>query len=187
MVTLRAQIQGLRCPVAKEAKSFVPHQDLYRLLTKSVIREALSKGASTRWYNLDQVVDIIHSGGRRIFAILTVLNGQEQQILRFIEHDHFQGSPLDHKLPFSRTALSAIVPDIAIDFYEKQWEFSAPVLARGIDHRLLDDFTALPFTENRKIDEGGFGEVFKIILHESHQDLSLISPTNASCRSLIQL
>jgi hypothetical protein len=131
--------------------------------------------------NLDEVVDKVYFGGRRIFAILVVLNGQEKEILRFIEHDHYQDSPLDHRLPFAIGDLEIIAPDIAIDFYEKQWEFAAPVFTRGVDHRLLDIRTALPFEENTKIGDGGFGEVFRISLYPGHQDISLISPNKASC------
>jgi hypothetical protein len=180
MTSLRAKIQGLRCPVAGEAKFFVPHKKLYELLTRSVIFEVVSKSKITEWFNLDQVTDKIYSGARRIFAILVVLNGQEKNIVRFIEYDHFQVSPLDHKLPFSRDDLEKRVPDIAIDFYEKQWEFSAPIFVRGVQHRALDVFTALPFVENTKIVNGGFGEVFKVTLHHGHQNLSLISRAEAS-------
>jgi hypothetical protein len=177
MASLRAKIQKLRCQVAGEAKAFVPHEDLYELLTRSVIYNAVHECAITPWYNLDQLVDKIHAGARRVFAILVILNGQEKEILHFIEHDHFQASPLDHKLPFSKADLEVIVPSIAIDFYEKQWEFSAPIFSREADHRFLDIFTALPFLENKKISEGGFGEVFSVVLHPGHQNLSLISPT----------
>lgn len=180
MTSLRAKIQGLRRPVAGEAKSFVPHQELYNLLSRPVIYTAINACNITQWYNLDKLVDRIYTSARRIFAILVVLGGQEKEILRFIEHDHFQASPLDHKLPFSKSDLENIVPEIAIDFYEKQWEFTAPVFTKGVDHRYLDIFTSFPFVGNIKIGEGGFGEVFKVTLYPGHQDLSLISSGNVS-------
>jgi hypothetical protein len=170
-------IQNLRVPVAGKAKFFMPHTALYKLLTRAVISEAVSSANFTEWYNVDHVVDQIFQGARRVFAILVVLNNQERLILNFIQHDNYQHS--DHKLPFKKETLESIFSDpaMATDFYEKQWEFCAPLLVRGVQHRALDIFTCLPFVEDIKIGEGGFGEVFRITLHEGHQDLSMVSST----------
>jgi len=175
MSSLKKQIEALRCKTDSKSKFFVPHQRLYELMTRSVIRNALQEKGELPWYSLDGVVDKIMTGARRVFAILVMLNGEEKEILRFIEHDHFQGSPLDHKLPLSRASLDIMVPQIAGSFYEKQWEFSAPVFSKDIDHRLLDEFAVLPFIKDTKIDEGGFGEVFEITLHPGHQATPLVS------------
>ncbi len=178
MMPLRADIQKLRRQVEEGSKSFVPHQKLFDLLSKDVIQSVLEERDIVPWYNLESIVDRIFSGARRIFAILVVLRGQENEILRFLEHESFQKSPLDHRLPFSDRELERIVPEIAIEFYEKQWEFTAPVFTRSVDHRHLQASIVLPFLEDKKIGEGGFGEVFKITLDPTHQDLSLISPSN---------
>ena len=168
----------LRRQVEEGSKSFVPHQKLFDLLDRDVIQSVLQEGEVVPWYNLDSIVDRIYSGARRIFAILVVLKGQEREILRFLEHESFQNSPPDHRLPFSESELKRIAPEIVIEFYEKQWEFTAPVFVRSVDHRHLQASIVLPFLEDKKIGEGGFGEVFKITLDPTHQDLSLISPSN---------
>ncbi|KAK2865046.1 hypothetical protein FQN49_003962 [Arthroderma sp. PD_2] len=95
----------------------------------SAIHTAIETSTNIPWHDLGTVVDRIYSGARRIFAILVVLK-EVEEISRFLESDHFQASPLDHKLPFSITDLETLVPNIAVDFFEKQWEFAAPVFTR---------------------------------------------------------
>jgi hypothetical protein len=178
MASLRCNIQALRCWVDGDSKCFVPHQDLNKLLTRSVIFTALTMCSAAPSHRLDAIADRIHSGARRVFAILVVLGGQEKEILRFIEHDNFQESPIDHKLPFSESDLKTIIPSIAADFYEKQWEFAAPVFTREVEHRSLDIWSILPFVENKWIGRGSFGEIFKIALHQGHQNLSWLGPSS---------
>ena len=177
MALLQQQIDALRCKMDGRSKFFVPHQSLYNLLTRSVVLKSIQDCGGVPWYSVERTVDKIMAGARRIFAILVMLHREEKHILSFIEHDHFQGSPLDSKLPLSRTVLDAIVPHIASAFFERQWEFSAPVFSKDVDHRFLDDFAVLPFVKDRRIDEGGFGTIFEIALHPDHQVLPLVSET----------
>ncbi|KAF2809121.1 kinase-like protein [Mytilinidion resinicola] len=176
MTSLKSDIQALRCRVDGDSKYFVPHQNLYKLLTRSAILTALIVGSVAPSHRLDAIADRILFGARRVFAILVVLGGQEKEILRFIEKDNFQESQIDHRLPLSEGDLRAILPSIAAPFYEKQWEFAAPVFTREVEHRLLDLSNILPFVEKKYIDRGGFAEVYRIALHPGHQNLSLLGP-----------
>lgn len=181
MAQLRKQIQSLRCKVDNEDRFFVPHQSLYKLMTREKVLDVVKGCGEIPCYRLDETVEKIIKGGRRIFAILVLLKGEEKLISRFIEHDHFQHSPLDVKLPFSEDTLKSIIPDeIVSDFYEKQWEFVAPIFSRNVVHRSLHEDIRLPFVQNKKIGEGGFGVVYEIELHPDHQRLPLFPQEGVS-------
>ena len=143
-----------------------------KLFSQTVILAALRECKFAEWIDINEMSTRIHTGARRIFAILTVMNRQEF-ILQFLETDNLQRSPLDHRLPISLADAREIIPDIATSFYDRQWEFCAPVFCEGTGHRNLDIFTSMPFIEDKKVGEGGFGEVFKVIIHDGH---TLIEP-----------
>ncbi|KAF2659852.1 kinase-like protein [Lophiostoma macrostomum CBS 122681] len=172
MQSLRSEIKALRHQVDGDSRYFVPHQSLSKLFSYEKVSSALEAYRVVPRERLDSLVVRILSGALRVFAILVVLGGNEKEILRFVEHDNFQGLPIDHRLPFSSSDLKQLIPNIWDDFYEKQWEFSAPVFLRDTEHRFLDDFTILPFVRDQKIAAGGFGEVFRIRLHPDHQQAS---------------
>jgi len=180
MAELRKQVQSLRCEVAGGDQKFVPHQSLYRIMTRDVVLDAVNKIKDVPWYSKEETVYWIMAGGRRIFAILILLKNEESSISHFIKHDRFQNSPLDERLPFSKETLSSMIPNIADDFYERQWEFVAPILHRNVVHRLLPDKVRLPFIHNQMIGEGGFGFVYEIQLHPDHQTTPLIPQEGVS-------
>lgn len=142
-------------------------------MTREVVLDAVNKIERIPWYSKNETLEWIMRGGRKIFAILVLLKDEESAISRFMEHDHYQKSPLDERLPFSMETLDSIIPDIAEDFCEMQWEFVAPILYRNVVHRSLPDKTRLPFVYNKKIAEGGFGVVYEIELHLDHQTICL--------------
>lgn len=174
MALLRKQIQSLRCRVPNEPRYFIPHRSLYELLTKEVISNTIKEYEDIRRYRLDETAEKIFKGGRRIFAILVLLKNEEKSITYFLEHDQFQRSSIDLRLPFPIQTLESIVPDIAADFYEMQWELVAPIFARNVVHRFLDERIRLPFVLDHEIGEGGFGTVFEVQLHPDHQMQTLI-------------
>jgi len=180
MSSLRTEIKALRCQVDGDSKFFVPRQSLLKLISRHHVRSALESCKAVPPERLDNLVSRIMSGARKIFAILVMLGGQEKEIVRFIEHDNLQGLPIDFRLPFSMPELKRLLPSIWDDFYEKQWEFSAPVFLDDTEHRTLDDFAVLPFVKNDKIADGGFGEVFRIELHPGHQNVLWLAGSPAS-------
>ncbi|EWC47292.1 hypothetical protein DRE_03411 [Drechslerella stenobrocha 248] len=160
-----------------EHHGFIPLQSLYRLLTTKEIECAVARaraeneGEGVPFYHEIDTVNWIITKGKRIFAILAALGSQERLIPAFIEHD-FQA--VDEKLPFSLDLLQRIVPGIAQQFYDKQWEFVSPIWSRNVIHRELPPEIRLPFTYNHRIDAGGFGEIYEIRLHPDHQTIALL-------------
>jgi hypothetical protein len=181
MAQLRSQIQLLRCKVENGDRFFIPYQPLYKLMTRDKVLDALKECEGIHGYRLDEIVERIVKGGQRIFAILVLLKGEERLISRFIEYDHLQRSPLDVKLPFAKETLNFIIPeDTARDFYEKQWEFVAPIFSRKVVHRLFHDEIRLPFAKNKKIGEGGFGIIYEIEFNTDHQRIPPFSQDGVS-------
>ncbi|KAI9785126.1 MAG: hypothetical protein M1839_000764 [Geoglossum umbratile] len=173
MTQLRSQILSLRRQPADDDRHYIPHKPLYRLMTRDAVFDAAKGCGQIPLYHLDRIVDRIVKGGRRVFAIL-ILREKEGFVSRFIEHDQLQNSQLDAQLPLSFETLRLIVPEIVDDFYEKQWEFVAPIFSRDVVHRFLPKETRLPFTSDKVIGSGGFGVVSEIKLDQDHQRLPLL-------------
>lgn len=116
----------------------------------------------------DEAVQLIMHGGQRLFAILTTIHIQAS-IKKFIEAEPLLRRELDSSLPFSESTLGKILPATeAQDFYEKQWEFAAPILGNRKGHRVLHEDTIFPFVRSTKRVEGGFAYVFGVEIHPSH-------------------
>ena len=89
--------------------------------------------------------------------------------MTFVENDQLQATNIDSKLPYSKGDLSKILPAAdAVDFFEKQWEFTAPVFKRRAGHRCLHDRTIFPFLESANRGKGASGDVYKVKNHRSH-------------------
>jgi len=161
-------------------RSFVPQKQLYKLLGRDRVSTVIHATNSIPIHRAGNVVDIIAKGGRKVFAILSLLKGEEGRIVSFISHDQFQQSSLDAKLPLPPEMLQEIIPDIAAEFYRTQWDLVAPVFSRGVVHRELHDSTRLPFTQEVLIGDGGFGEVYEIELHADHQTPDFLSQEDVS-------
>lgn len=166
MNELRDSINDLRRK-NYQSRSFIPQETLFRLLQRTRIREALVD--KNECYELGELVDIIFNGARKIFAIL-VLNCHERYITKFIEGDQLQSSQLDHRLPFHLEQLQTLMSrGHANLFYEKQWEFTAPIFAPFVLRRSLEYETILPFIREEKLGSGGFGDVYLLDIDPGHQ------------------
>lgn len=170
-MTLRRQIQQLRIYADDDERCFIPQKPLYKLLTKEALRKVLISCHGVLPYYLDELVEIISKGARKIFAILILLRGEEEQISRFVQSDGFQRVALDHKLPFPKDTLCEFLPSDAIDdFCRLQWEFIAPIFCKGALHRMLNARTRLPFVTHCDTgEEGGFGHIYDLEIHPEYQ------------------
>lgn len=175
MDELQRAVRKLRTPNFQTIPKFVPQESLYKLITEDAVKRVL--GSSIAKQHLQETVEAIVPGTRKIFAIL-VLSGTPDLITRFIEDDQLQQTNLDHRLPYSLDQLRKILPqDDAVDcFYERQWEFTAPIFSGKLISRYLDDQTILPFIHCKKIGHGGFGIVYELTLHQDYCKFEHFAP-----------
>jgi hypothetical protein len=176
---LRDQLRDLRRNVANDRCFFIPQKLLYKLLTRDIVSTTLSQSGISA-IHIDNLTETILKGGQKLFAILVLLKGEETRILEFVKHDQHSALPLDSRLPFSLETLTTIVPDIAVEFYETQWDLLAPVFTKGVLHRELHDLIRLPFVRSEHVGEGGFGDVYRIELEAHHQTLPFIPVEDVS-------
>ncbi|RYO75494.1 hypothetical protein DL764_010377 [Monosporascus ibericus] len=168
MDLLRSKIKGLRRRNAMR-RPYIPILSLESVMTIDAIREALTN-SDVPSYHLEETLDRVSRNGVKIFAILLVLNYQDE-LRKFIESDQLD----DAKLPLSVEILTQDIllsEETAKDFEEKQWEFIAPTFCRGTLHRRLGDSAILPFTQNKRIGKGAFGTVYEVAIDTDHQALS---------------
>lgn len=176
---LRNQLRDLRRGDPTGGETFIPQRSLYRLLKRDVVSATLRQSGISVLH-IDSLTDKILKGGQKVFTILVLLKGEESKIFDFVKRDQFSLLPLDSRLPFSVDALATIVPDIAQEFYETQWELLAPVFSKGVLHRELQDMIRLPYVRNKQIGRGGFGDVYEIELEPAHQTLAFTPPEDVS-------
>jgi hypothetical protein len=162
-----------------EGKHFVSGQLLRQLLTRDAIRDALLDQKYFAPYHVDQVIEAVLGGAHKTFAILVLIK-QPRCIRKFIEHDQYHSSGLDHGLPFDKEKLSQMLSSrkSAVAFGETQWGFIAPTFCESVFTRTLPSTTVLPFLQEEKLGCGGFGEVYMIKIASSHQRLGNASLQN---------
>ncbi len=168
MEALREDIQSLRCETADRRSSFVPEGALDSIITTASIRAALRDSIS-QLHRENEAIELIKKGGKKTFAILVTIY-KADRIISFIKSDQLQRANLDSRLPFNTKAdlERILLRTDAADFFDKQWEFTAPVFRRHAGHRCLHERTIFPFMKSWVHGEGGFGNIFKIELHHSH-------------------
>lgn len=158
-----------------EQRPFIPHDALKDLLPESKIATLISALAGRgvlEVYQQREIINAILDNGSRLFATLLSLSRPEL-ILKFIETDHFAQSQLDSRLPLSHHSLGLILRDekLSARFYKHQWKFLAPFFRADQSHRELEDNVILPFTDCKRLGEGGFGEVHQMTMVASYQGL----------------
>lgn len=173
MGSLKDRVERLRREVPEGGKFFISDRDLEETVSETAIEEVLSsKKFAPKFYKRREIIQLISKGGRKTLAILVLL-GIEEAILKFVENDHLK--PLDPQLPLKKETITLILGDIkeAKDFYQLQWEFLAPFLHKDRSHRKFEHTeTIQPFLTRELINsDGGFGDIFKVTLHPSHQRL----------------
>jgi hypothetical protein len=172
-MSLRSKI--LRLSVKSlDGRNFFPEKDVaalpeddLRLAVRSSIEEV---------YRRDEAVQLVLRGGRKVFALLIILN-EESMLVNFLETDTALSKSLDSRLPLTESALLSLFANsahgdvIAKEFFDRQWEFIAPLFRLDISHRFFDDMTVMPFVWGSKTSagEGAFGYVDKVTLHARHQ------------------
>jgi hypothetical protein len=80
-----------------------------------------------------------------------------------------QRGPIDHHLPFEFTKLEKLLGLlVAEEFYDKQWEFTAPSFSGSVIPRKLPNEFVLPFVSDEWVGES-FGAVHRIQVERSYQ------------------
>lgn len=140
-----------------------------------LLRQALSKPVIVRavdWLPVQpqrksNVVATILEGGLRTFAILVVLQ-QADRILEFIET---LGDQLDVRLPYEQAQIDRMLPGVSPRFCsEVQWEFIPHFFPNGGFHRRIANDVIIPYTAERRFDEGSGGEIFECVIAEGQHN-----------------
>ncbi|RFU33949.1 hypothetical protein B7463_g2365, partial [Scytalidium lignicola] len=169
MTSLKAQLKSRRRRTAHGCW-FVPEGSLQEILTKDAILSRISECGIPLEVR-SEVVDHVLSDARVLFAILVR-----------IEQEHLIAECLSHDIRDDK--LSVITPEsmegLKIDprFFEKRWEFLAPIFRRRNVLLKLKDQHVLPFLEDRRLDDsqGGYANAFRVTLDARHQGLVQFGP-----------
>jgi hypothetical protein len=147
---------------------FYPHQAVHDLITPEVVYKILENDKFEP-YTIDSAAQyLINVGGRRIFAILALIQ-RPHLFLNFIKDDQLQRGDPDHKLPFEKGQLKQLLPSpTSEEFWDKQWEFTAPFFSESVFARVLPDEFILPFLKEEDLGEGALGIVYNVQIEQSY-------------------
>lgn len=135
-------------------------------------------------YHQQEITTAIRTGGRKVFSILATI-GYEALIVEVLSIDGLvKKSDIDNKLPFELLKLQSVLGnDVALQFYERQWEFIVPFFREDRSHRLLHEDTIMPFVGRKQLADGGFGIVFRETMAQKHHGLECSSePDGKVCK-----
>ncbi|KAF1992840.1 kinase-like protein [Amniculicola lignicola CBS 123094] len=164
-VALRIRLKSLR-RVNATYRWYIPRNSLQGLMDEDTVQGALRENG-IRSYQLAEVTKNIIPRGRRIFAILLLID-LIAEVCNFIE----AGELNDERLPLNIEVLRRVLPTTpADDFFEKQWELSAPIFQYGTINQTYLVMTVIPIVCEKQIGTGGFSTVYEIELDPEHQFL----------------
>jgi len=181
MNDIRDQITRLRVKNADD-KRFVLEGSLASCLPREKVANILREDSNIEPYLITEMTDIIDRGARKVFAILILIQ-KITDITRFVEHHLHSNRTLDEQLPFTKFELRTIFSRDQLRselFEEFQWEFVAPVFRQRLSHQIFPKEIRLPFMENQKLGEGGFGQVFRVVIPSGHHDFEEIDPAKVA-------
>ncbi|KAI0490093.1 kinase-like domain-containing protein [Xylaria cf. heliscus] len=148
--SLRTNIHGTWFITESSAADCLPLQVLEGLLAKIV-----------EPWGVNEAVDMIRNGGRKVFTILILIKEQEH-IMSFLEYQSTRqpNATLDLQIPFSISDLESFLPsEVAREFEEEQWNLVVPVIRKQLFHQRFEPRVRLPFIESRRLGGGGFGSL----------------------------
>jgi hypothetical protein len=164
--TLESSIYNLRIPNHWK-RHFVPVDALYDLLGRGTIKEALR--SSVKEHELDDLTDVVYRYGRLMFAILITIN-RVGCITKFLERDPSQPNQLDARLPLHEKDLVPRLTFVdAKKFLHEQWTFCVPIFKKFTLRRVFADNIILPFTSDKLLGSGAFGQVYDVVVDSKHQ------------------
>ncbi|KAI4243535.1 MAG: hypothetical protein LQ352_007006 [Teloschistes flavicans] len=180
MEPLRGTILSLRCESSDPRSPFVPEGSLDKIITTAAIKAALRESGA-HLHRESEHIKLIRQDGKKTFAILVCMY-KADLIVNFIEDEQLQKFGIDSKLPYSNASdLEKILPKIAaVDFFEKQWDYTVPVFRRRAGHRRLYERTIFPVLESDLLGEGSFGKIYKEKLHGSHITADFVARTSSA-------
>ncbi len=166
---LHVKLNKIRCRNEDQNNYFYPHQAVRQLINPSVVRKTL-KSKHIKPYEVEEAARyLLERGGCRTFAILVLLQ-RPHLFPQFIKDDRLQHADLDHRMPYSLEKLEGLLsPPISSEFWDKQWEFTAPFFSESSFARVLPDEFVLPFLKkDTLVGTGALGHVYEIVIEPSY-------------------
>ena len=170
MVSLKDSLKAARQRTA-HGSWFLPKECLHSILTRDAVSLRLFECGVPPEVR-EEVLERVMHDARAVFGILVRIK-QESLIADCLSRDLQDG-----KLPVGPDLLEGI--DVDPKFFDRQWEFQAPIFTRSSVLLTLQDRHILPYLEDHKMDksEGGYANAFRVTLDSQHQ--RLVNATDGS-------
>lgn len=160
-------------PTNELRRDFSPRFALDRVITEALVKEAF--GIALRPNSQDQeLVEFTLRDAKKLFAISIVSSLKYNDLKNAINMFH-DVKVTDRSLPIPQGLLQSYPAlwDAArtTTFLQRQWEFIDTVFSDLQDSKIemkMFQSAIFPFLEAFKINEGGFGTVYRATVHHSH-------------------
>jgi hypothetical protein len=165
----RDVLRSLRMESVSKARRgfFFPTSALCDALTPARIHEVIKYNQDVEEHQRNLHVSLILEKLPKIFCIL-LYDCNERHFTDFLYHQEY-----DSRLPFTdEKTLHFLNGSVREKFMDRQWEFIPVLLKRHELHRRLRDREVLPFLEDEHLSNGGYGQVYKVKVCQSHQQLT---------------
>ncbi|EUC46749.1 hypothetical protein COCMIDRAFT_35616 [Bipolaris oryzae ATCC 44560] len=159
---------------------FVPEGNVQDIITEGMIQ--ISLGIDTPVSKREgEMIKFIKSRAKKVFAIVVYMNaGDCMDIMKSLKRKGID----DDSLPI-KDQRDLGRKDWAPDFFEKQWQFNAPVFSTTRFNHDLEESHILPFI-TKKVDSqrGSFGVVSQYVVHRNHLDPALSEDTSFAVKEI---
>jgi hypothetical protein len=161
---IRAKLNTGSCSsmFATPPYKFIPEGLVDELVSPEVVRRAFKIGEPSDKEQL--LIDFVLERARRVFAVAVWAKVDVKRAMGWFKHNDID----DLKLPI-KVQTSEWKSRWRSEFYDEQWRFFAAVFVTTSFSHDFDEARVLPFTSMSSVsDEGAFGEVYKVTVHQNH-------------------
>jgi hypothetical protein len=164
-------------------REFLPEGWIANLLTRQAIITDLELEQSTLEKKDGDLVDFIFQHGKKLFAILIVMDlSRRNKLLAMNKFKQTTPQFTDKSLPLKEDARLDCFNDEPwtnlrrSNFLTTQWTFLAPVFSTTNFQLKLEPNCILPFTwKSDDVKGGAFSQVFEVTIHEDHQETPVLT------------
>ncbi|XP_014559825.1 hypothetical protein COCVIDRAFT_90891 [Bipolaris victoriae FI3] len=158
---------------------FVPEGNMQGIITEDMIKISLGIGTPASRKE-GEMIEFIKKHAKKVFAIVVYMKGDCMEIMKSLKRKGID----DDSLPI-KDQRDLGRKEWASDFFEKQWQFNAPVFSTTEFNHDLEESHILPFiAKNVDSKRGSFGVVSQYVVHRNHLNPALLEDTSFAVKEI---
>lgn len=159
---------------------FVPEGNIQDIITEEKIKISLKIGTPCSRRD-GEMIEFIKTRAKKVFAIVVYMKPSDSMaVMKSLKKKGID----DDSLPITNQQ-DLGKRDWVLEFFEKQWQFEAPVFSTTEYNHDLEESHILPFI-SKKVDSkrGSFGVVSQYVVHRNHLNPALPEDTSFAVKEI---